>query len=735
MTAARSEERSPRQALPRHWFGRPAVRQHSEMDCGAACLSTIAAFYGKKVSINRMRDLARVDREGSTLANLRRAANAIGFDTRTVECPTDQLTARGLPAIVNWKGYHWIVVYNVGPRRVLVADPARGLTTLPRAEFDEHFAGYCLLLSPNSGFDDLHDDVPALTSIAKYFAPLRMQIAEVLLASLAAQIITVSIPLFAKFIIDDVIMQGNQNWLLVALIGMFGLTIMQIVISWVRQELTFAISLKADLSLVYDMYDRLVRLPVRFFHARKSGDITTRLSEQQKITDFMTSQVTDIVVNVMAVFIYIALMAWFSVTLTLVAVSFTVFYILVVRLISPRLRVAYGEAFEKGAERESHVIETLRGLETVKSIGAGAFIRWRFDDLYASFANTNVRIMGLSVGAATLVGFVTQLAMIAVLFAGATMVMGGEMSIGVLVAFTMFAAALFEPMNALVEVWDELQEALNAVERVNDILDKEPEIKPMEDQPNLIHMPRPRGGIRFERLAFRYNPDDPANVLQNINLSVAPGEKVAFVGRSGCGKSTILRLLFGMHAPTDGRIMIDGYDLADVWLPSLRQHIGCVPQKPAIFAGSIRDNISLARPSAPRRDVIEAAKLADAAGFIAERPGGYDALLEEHGANLSGGQRQRIALARLFLQNPAIVLLDEATSALDTTTEATIMSNIAQRFASQTVLIVAHRLSTIQQADRIVVLNRGLIVEEGTHGSLMESGGLYRRLQSRESIA
>ena len=554
-----------------------------------------------------------------------------------------------------------------------------------------------------------------------------------LLASLAGQVVAASMPLFTKFIIDDVIMQGNDGWLTIALTAFTALALMQIFLAWMRQELAFAVGVKADLSIVFNVYRRLIRLPISYFNARKSGNVTSRLEEQRTITQFLTENAAEMLVNVMAVALYLAIMAWFNVGLTILAVSFAVVYVAIVRFISPRLRTAYGEAFEKGADRESHIIETLRGIETVKATGAGTFVRWKFDDLYAAYANTEVRIMGFAVGAGTLVGFTTHLAGIAVLFAGANIVLGGTMSIGVLVAFTMFAAALFEPMNGLVGMWDELQETMNAIERLNDILDKQPEVFPFEQKPNLIRMPRPRGAIRLQRLAFRYNPDDPANVLQNIALDIAAGEKLAFVGRSGCGKSTILKLIFGLHMPSDGRILIDGFDTKDLWLPSLRRHIGSVPQKAMIFAGSVRDNIALARPNAPLREVVEAARLADAAPFIEEMPGGYEALLREQGANLSGGQRQRIALARAFLHNPAILMLDEATSALDTATEARVMQHINQRFAGRTVLMVAHRLSTVRKADRIVVMNRGLIAEEGDHDTLMEAGGLYTRLHANEA--
>jgi len=720
--------------LPR-WRGLPAVSQLSEMDCGAACLSTIAATYGKKIGINRMRDLARVGKEGATLANLARAGRELGFDTRMLQSTIDDLANESLPAIVNWKGYHWIVVHRVETDRVVVADPARGLIRIPKASFVKDFTGYCLILSPTGRLNDLTEEPSPIANLIPYFAKLRRPISEVLLAALAGQIVAASLPLFSRFMIDDVIMQGNDRWLLIGFVALAGSTLMQIFLSWIRQELAFSISIKANLSIVDDVYHRLIRMPSSYFDTRTSGDVISRLEEQQNITNFFIHEAVGVVENLFAVIVYVAIMSWFDPGLTILATSFSILYTAVVRFISPRLRTAFGEAFEKHAEQSSHIIETLRGIETIKSIGAGIFVRWKLDNLYASSANTTAKILRYSVGAETLTGFITKLAGIIILFACANKVMAGAMSIGVLVAFTMFSAALFAPISGIVHAWDEFQHLLTSAERLNDILDRKPEFEAAGRDSDRIPMPRPRGTIRIQRLAFRYYPDDFSNVLQNISLSIEAGEKVAFVGRSGCGKSTLLKLIGGRYQPSDGRILVDGFDTKDVWLPSLRRHLGSLPQQAMIFAGSVRDNIALARPDAPIRDVIEAARLADAAEFIDAMPGGYEALLSEQGLNLSGGQRQRIAIARIFLQNPAILMLDEPTSALDTATERRILDNIAERFKGRTVLTVAHRLSTVRHADRIVVFNKGLVAEQGRHQELMEAKGLYFRLNSTEPAA
>lgn len=722
--------RPPRLRPPRLRLKRPAIQQHSAMDCGAACLATVSAYWGRRFSLNRMREHARVGREGATLANLRRAAREIGFEAEPMECPAAHLADQTLPAIANWKGYHWIVVYDVGPSNVTLADPAKGLICIPRDEFDQHFTGYCLTMTPTPAFLDQKSDPSPIWNMLRFYRQDRRQIFELFIAAIAIQIIAISVPLFSKFLMDNIILGGAHQWLWGALIAVAGITVMETILSWAREELAISVSASAIMRLSGEVFARLVKLPIGYFLSRKAGDVTSRLGEQEKVSDFVTIHAAGIVINLIAALSYLSIMIWFSAPLALIAVSFTVLHIGVIRVISPRLRQGFSELFEKGADQESHLLESLRGVETIKSTGAAPFARWRFADLYAARANTELRIAGWSTGSDMMVGFIGHLAAIAVLFSAAHMVFDGEMSIGVLVAFTMFAGALFGPLAALVGSWDEYQETLNGIERLNDILDKAPEYKSQDQSGELIRLPRPRGALSFQRVAFRYHPDDRANVLQNFTLDIKAGETVAFVGRSGCGKSTVLKLAFGLLRPTSGNILIDGFDVDDLWLPSYRSHIGCVPQKAMMFAGSVRDNIALARPDAALADLWEAARLADADGFISELPGGMNAPVAEAGTNFSGGQRQRIALARAFLQRPSVLLLDEATSALDTAGEEKVMASLREAFNGRTVLIVAHRLSTIRTADRIVVLNRGMVAEEGSHDALLETGSLYRALAS-----
>jgi len=372
----------------------------------------------------------------------------------------------------------------------------------------------------------------------------------------------------------------------------------------------------------------------------------------------------------------------------------------------------------------------LRGIQTIKTIGVAAMARNSYEDRYIDIANASFKVARYSELANILTHLITALASIAILFIGASYVMSGELSIGGLLAFNMLTAALFSPVDELASAWTAFLETLNAVERLGDIMEKTPELLPYSFETEKIKAPRLRGGIEFSSVTFRYNPEDENNILQNVNFNILPGEKVALVGPSGCGKSTIIKLLHRSYLPSAGHIIYDGFEGDDVWIQSLRENIGMVVQDPMIFAGTVRENITIVKPDASSDAVIEAAKLAEAHEFIIGMIGGYDAKLTERGRNLSGGQRQRIALARAFLLNPPILVLDEATSALDNETERRVIESIFHKFNGRTVIMIAHRLSTIRRCEKIIVLNRGMVVETGNHLELIEKKGLYYHLNS-----
>jgi len=710
----------------------PAIQQHSQMDCSAACLVTICKHYGKTVSLNTARDMARVRQEGASMANVIRASNEMGFKTEAYLSSLDQLREKKLPAIANWKGYHWIVVYEVNENSVLVADPAEGLTTYTLDEFIESWSRYTIYMEPTEKFADFPESKPSIRAFLPYFRPHKRTIMELFAATVSLQLLAIVGPLFSKFVIDEVILKSDAQWLWISVMVMCVVLLLNMLMDYVSDIMAMNLAMGVNYNLISDIYRRLLRLPLSFFENRQVGDITNRLEQHEEITQFVTEDGLDTFINLMTAVAFLCIMIYLNGWLALGAVSILFLNLGLVRFISPRLRQLGRESFVKEAAAESHTIESLRGAMTLKTLAADHQARWKYEDHFAAVTNLSFREAKLGQVAEIIAGLIDSLSDIIVLFMGGLLVIYGELTIGGLIAFTVLANGLQDPINALIGKWDEIQEVLVAIERLNDVREKDPEYDPESDLANKIELPSIRGHFQFQNVTFRYDDDDPNNVVQSVNLTIEPGQKVAFVGPSGCGKSTIIKILFGFYQPNEGKIRVDGFDYRDVSLPSLRRQISMVPQESLIFRGSVRDNIGMARPGADLAQIIEASKKADAHDFVTKMNGGYDALLDEQGANLSGGQRQRLNLARAFLRDAPVMVMDEATSALDVETERVIMDNILEDYQDRTVFMIAHRLSTVRKADLIVVLNDGLIVEQGTHDELIAEHGFYYHLSSRQ---
>lgn len=710
----------------------PTIRQHSQMDCSAACLATVCKYFGKTISLNVTRDMARVRQEGASMANVIRAANELGFETEAYISSIDQLREKKLPAIANWKGYHWIVVYEVTDTHVIVSDPADGMVKHSIDDFIESWSRYTIFMKPTQKFAAFPESKPSLMVFMPFFEKHKRTILEIFAASVFLQILAIVAPLFSKFVIDEIILKADAQWLTMALVVMVIVMLLNMFMDYVSDIMALNMTLGINYDLISATYRKLLRLPLSYYEARQVGDITNRLEQHEEITQFITEDGLDTFINLMTAVAFLCVMIYLNGWLALGAVSVLFLNIVIVRIISPRMRQLDQEQFVKEAASESHTIESIRGAMTLKTLAADHHARWKYEDHFAALTNLSFKEAKLGQVAEIFSGVIDSLSDIVVLFLGGLFVINGDLTIGGLIAFTVLANGLQDPINTLIGKWDEIQELLVAIEKLNDVLEKDTEYDPEYDREHKIELPNIRGHVQFQNVTFRYDDDDPNNVVQAINLTIEPGQKVAFVGPSGCGKSTLLKMFFGFFQPREGRMRIDGFDYRDIALPSLRRQIAMVPQESLIFKGTVRDNIGMARKGASLEDITTAAKKADAHDFISTMAGGYDAVLEEQGSNLSGGQRQRINLARAFLRDAPVLVMDEATSALDVETERFIMDNIMSEYADRTVIMIAHRLSTVRKADLIVVLNDGLIVEQGTHDELIEAQGFYYHLSSRQ---
>ncbi|ACK68876.1 cyclic nucleotide-regulated ABC bacteriocin/lantibiotic exporter [Gloeothece citriformis PCC 7424] len=708
----------------------PFYAQQSGSDCGAACLIMVARYWGKKFSLNRIRDIANVDRNGASLRGLSAAAESIGFSTRPVKASLDQLAKQQLPAIVHWEGKHYIVVYEISRRKVIIADPAIGQKTLTHREFKANWTGYTLLLQPTTLLQRAKEHTNSFWQFFDLIKPHGLVLFEVFIASLFIQIFGLVTPIFTQLILDRVVVQRSELTLMAVGLGLLIFGLFRVAMMGLRQYLLDHTANKVDLALIVGFIRHTLRLPLSFFESRYVGDILSRVQENRKIQRFLTGEALSILLDLLTVFIYVGLMFWYSWKLAILALAIVPPFFLLAIIATPFLKRISREIFASIANEQSYLIEALSGIRTVKSTSVEQTVRWHWEELLHQEVKSNFSGQVIGNRLQIFSNTIEALATTGLLWFGAWLVIQNQLTIGQLVAFNMLLSNIIRPFQRLTVLWEQLQEVVIAVERLNDVLDYEPE----EDLHHQARqsLPRLQGEIEFNNVTFRYHPESDLNILENLSFKIKPGQMVALVGRSGSGKTTISKLVLGLYMPTDGKILIDGHDITSLSLHSLRGQIGVVDQDTFLFGGTIRENISLGHPSSSLEEIIKAAKLAGADDFIKRLPMGYETQIGEGGGLLSGGQRQRIAIARALLGNPRLLVMDEATSHLDSESERIIQNNLNSILKNRTTLIIAHRLSTVRKADLILVLDRGVLIESGTHQELMAKRGHYYYLNQQQ---
>ncbi|XZF61407.1 MAG: ABC transporter transmembrane domain-containing protein [Gloeotrichia echinulata DVL01] len=708
----------------------PFFAQQSGSDCGAACLVMVSRYWGKRFSVNRLRDIANVDRNGASLRGLLTAAESLGFATRPVKASLKQLAKQKLPAIAHWEGKHYIVVYEITPKHVIVADPAIGQRTLSHAEFEADWTGYTLLLQPTAMLKDTKETSTPFWQFFELMKPHSLVMVEVLIASIFIQIFGLITPLFTQLILDRVVVQRSELTLTAVGLGLLMFNLFRVAMTGLRQYLLDHTANRIDLALIVGFIRHTLRLPLNFFESRYVGDIISRVQENRKIQRFLSGEALSILLDLLTVFIYVGLMFWYSWKMALLVLVIIPPFALLALIATPFLQRISREIFNAVAKESSYLIEALTGVRTVKATAVEQTVRWHWEELLNKEIKTNfsgqVISNRLQIFSNTIQAIVTSV----LLWFGAYLVIHDQLTIGQLVAFNLLLGNIITPFQRLTVLWNQVQEVLIAVERINDVLDAEPE-EDLHQQPRQ-NLPQLQGNIRFDNVTFRYHPESDINILENLSFEVKSGQMVALVGRSGSGKTTISKLVLGLYPATDGKVLIDGQYLTSLSLRSFRQQVGVVDQDTFLFGGTIRDNISLGHPGAPLTEVIEAAKLAGADEFITKLPMGYETQIGEGGGLLSGGQRQRIAIARALLGNPQLLILDEATSHLDTESERIIQRNFNTILKGRSTLVIAHRLSTVRNADLILVLDKGVLIESGTHTELMAKKGHYYYLNQQQ---
>ncbi len=712
------------------------VRQHDQSDCGAAALAMIAQHHRIALTLEQARQLAGTDRVGTTLLGLVQAGEKLGFTTRAVKGPYEGLPTIPLPAIVHIKNKdglgHFIVLYRWTKRSVTVADPARGVVKMSRAEFCKCWTGYVVVL-----MRDLHarrrlpTGTPAgpVRRFKALLAPHTGILLEAAVCALVMTVLGIANSYFIQHLVDSVLVR-NETRLLNALgIGMMLLVVCRVLFGLLRQCLVCFVARRIDVALMSGYGRHLLGLPMSFFEMRRVGEILSRFHDAAKVRDAISGAVTTVVVDGVMVAGMVVVLWLYDLPLAMVSTAFVPLLVGSILLHQPFLLRRSREAMESSARLSAHLVENVSGVETIKTFGVER-ARAEEADLYlVRLMNTVRSLQRLATSTSTLGMIVTTVAGLAVLWYGGYRVMGGALTIGQLMFFSSLLGYLLGPLERLAGVNQTVQDALIAVDRLYQVMDLELEAV---GAGNKVPFEGIRHEIELRDLSFKYGCR--ANVLNKLNLTIPAGKTVAVVGESGSGKSTLLKLLQGFYTPTEGRLLLDGVDLCDVELGSLRRGVGVVSQDAFVFNGTLRQNIAVGKQDAPLAEVMEAARAAGLEEFINGLPERYETVIGERGANLSGGQRQRLAIARVLLKKPELLIFDEATSHLDTATERAIQENLKAALAGRTVILVAHRLSTIKDADLICVLHRGEVVETGTHRDLLQRiGGRYAALWRAQS--
>jgi subfamily B ATP-binding cassette protein HlyB/CyaB len=563
--------------------------------------------------------------------------------------------------------------------------------------------------------------IPALV---KYRKPLR----DVLVGSFFLQLLGLASPIFFQLVIDKVLAHQSLNTLEVLAIGLATVLLFETVLSALRTWLFAHTTNRVDAELSAALFRHLVALPLSYFEARRVGDSVARVRELENIRNFLTSNAVTVVIDLFFTIVFFAVMYLYSPMLTLIVALTVPIYAVISILVTPPLRARLDEKFQRGAENQAFLVETVTGIGTLKAMAVEPRMRDKWEKQFAGYIKTGFDVTVLANWGSHAIQLVSKLTTVAILFFGAKAVIAGDLSVGSLVAFNMLAGRVAQPILRLSQLWQDFQQVRISVDRLGDILNAPAE---PEHNPNRASLPPIKGAISFDKVRFRYRPD-ASEALRGVTLEIAPGEKLGIVGPSGSGKSTLTKLVQRLYVPEQGRVLVDGTDLALVDPAWLRRQVGVVLQENILFNRSVRENIALSNPTLPMEQVIAAAELAGAHEFILTLPHGYDTTIEERGANLSGGQRQRLAIARALITDPRILILDEATSALDAESEEIIQGNLAQIAHGRTVLIIAHRLSAVRACDRIITVEQGEVTEMGTHDELLRTGGRYAQLHAKQ---
>jgi ATP-binding cassette subfamily B protein len=693
----------------------------SSQNTGAACL-TMAAYY---LQLPAQLDSIQRRLRGQKPNQIIETGEKIGLQLRKLQLTWSDLKQIQFPALIHWQNESWVIVYGIRGSRLIVGNPLnldQNCESIPKTIVEASWDGKLWQVEPIQKQERFN-----LTWFLPAVWQYRNLLSEVLFASFTLQVLGLGTPIITQVIIDKVMVQQSIPTLNVMAVALLGIAIFEAVLGILRLFIFTHTARRLDLRLSSQLFRHLMRLPLAYFENRRVGDTVARVQELENIREFLTGTAMTVILDSLFAGVYLAIMFYYNTKLTWIALAVLPLFALLTLSATPILRHWLNETFNRSADSQSFLVETLSGIQSLKGHAAENATRERWEGLFARFIRTGFKASTTSNISNNIAGFLTNFSNLLILWFGAQLVIEQKLTVGQLVAFQMLSGRVTGPLLRLVQLWQNLQQVLLSVDRIGDILNVAPEAEPGTG----LVLPPLQGEVSFDQVVFRYQKEQEP-ILRGISFTTKPGMLVGIVGRSGSGKSTLSKLIQRLYSIESGRIIIDGFDLNSVDLGSLRQQISVVLQEDYLFNGTILENISFGNPEITDEQVVQAAKLAVAHDFICNLPYGYDTKVGERGVALSGGQRQRITLARLFISQAPILILDEATTGLDAETEQQVLKNLQNFSENRTVFMIAHRFEPLKEANLVLVLEKGILVEQGTHLDLLQKRGLYWSLYQRQ---
>ena len=699
----------------------PFVQQLEWTDCGAASLCMVMAFHGRENKLSEVREAMGIGRDGVTAKSILDTAERYGLAGRGIKVDVSQVELLKQATILHWEFNHFVVFDKVVDGGVRIVDPATGPRDVPLSQFSKSFTGVAIELVPTGRFQKQKYEAGRLKRYVDELLSEKGLFSRIVVISLALRLVALALPLITGMIIDRVVPRQDYQLLYVCLATIGGMVAFNLIADIVRSFILLHLRIALDTRMTLGFLDHMMSLPFSFFQRRSTGDLMMRVDSNGTVREIVTSKSMSALIDGTFVLLYAAVIFYVSATLGTITIVMSFAEGLVFLCARPTFLRLLAADLDKQAKAHSYMVQMLGGMETLKCAGAERLGLEKWANLYTDELNVKMERARVSAFVDGIRGAITSLGPMLILTIGATAVMQGKMSLGTMLAMNSLSQSLFGPLSALVHSALELQLVKSHMDRIDDVLQT-----PIEQDRDAVQPPpRLRGHVTVKNLSFRYGEQAPM-VVQDVSLDIPPGTAVALVGPSGSGKSTLLNLLAGMAKPVAGDIAYDGRPLHEMDLRGVRQQIGIVPQHPFIFGGTLRENVALASPGATLDRIAHATKVACLHDDVSQMPMGYDTVISDGGASLSGGQRQRVAIARAVLRDPTLMLLDEATSALDNSTEAKVIAGLEKLRCTR--ITVAHRLSTVRNADLIVVMDKGRVVEQGNHEQLLAKRGLYAAL-------